>query len=462
MLDEPISEHVSSGSVGSTLQPTETGTVQAGGANTITLAADAVATDDYYNKQLLKIVDGTGAGQSEYINDYVGSTKVATMGANWAVQPDNTSVYVVEAGGTIPGASAPTATENAQAVWAELLADNDTAGSFGELLGGLFLDFGTAQAGGASSITLASTASATNDIPVYSSIAIISGTGAGQSRQVSDYVGSSKVATVSIPWTTQPDNTSRYIVLPLGVDAATVSAIAAGIWNALRSAHTQAGSFGERVNANVTQISGDTTAADNAEAAFDGTGYNVGNGSIVAASVTGAVGSVTGAVGSITGITFPTNFADLAITVTTGQVTVGTNADKTGYALSATQTFDLTGDITGNLSGSVGSVTGAVGSVTGNVGGNVTGSVGSLAAQAKADVNAEVVDVLTVDTIAELTADPGATPTFAKALALQYMAIRNKRDTTATADEIHNDAGAVVLTAALSDDATTFSKAKYA
>jgi len=32
-------------------------------------------------------------------------------------------------------------------------------------------------------------------------------------------------------------------------------------------------------------------------------------------------------------------------------------ASKTGYSLSATQTFNLTGDITGNLSGSVGSVT---------------------------------------------------------------------------------------------------------
>jgi hypothetical protein len=74
---------------------------------------------------------------------------------------------------------------------------------------------------------------------------------------------------------------------------------------------------------------------------------------------------------------FPTNFADLAITVTTGRVTVGTNADKTGYSLSSTQTFDVTGNITGNLSGSVGSVSGAVGSVTGAVG-SVTGSVGSV------------------------------------------------------------------------------------
>jgi hypothetical protein len=40
----------------------------------------------------------------------------------------------------------------------------------------------------------------------------------------------------------------------------------------------------------------------------------------------------------------------------TGQVTVVTNNDKTGYALSGTQTFNVTGNITGNLSGSVGSI----------------------------------------------------------------------------------------------------------
>lgn len=60
---------------------------------------------------------------------------------------------------------------------------------------------------------------------------------------------------------------------------------------------------------NVTHISGDSAAADNLEAAADGTGYNLGGGSIVAASVTGAVGSVGAG------------------------VTVTTNNDKTGYSL---------------------------------------------------------------------------------------------------------------------------------
>lgn len=38
--------------------------------------------------------------------------------------------------------------------------------------------------------------------------------------------------------------------------------------------------------------------------------------------------------------------------------TVSTVSDKTGYSLSGTQTFNVTGNITGNLSGSVGSLTG--------------------------------------------------------------------------------------------------------
>jgi hypothetical protein len=58
----------------------------------------------------------------------------------------------------------------------------------------------------------------------------------------------------------------------------------------------------------------------------------------IVASVSGNVdGNVTGSVGSISGITFPTNFSDLAITITTGLVSVGTNNDKTGYSL--TQSF---------------------------------------------------------------------------------------------------------------------------
>lgn len=102
---------------------------------------------------------------------------------------------------------------------------------------------------------------------------------------------------------------------------------------------------------------------------------------------------------------FPANFSSLAITAG-GAVTAGTVSDKTGYSLSGTQTFNLTGSITGNLSGSVGSVTGAVGSVTGNVGGNVTGSVGSLTATAVQNIWDDATSSLTtVGSVGKLIVD---------------------------------------------------------
>lgn len=71
-----------------------------------------------------------------------------------------------------------------------------------------------------------------------------------------------------------------------------------------------------------------------------------------------------------------------------------------------------------------------------------------------------VADVLG-GTITELAAVPGASPTLAQAIALGYMAIRNKRDTTTASDEIHNAAGTVIATATVSDDGAVFSKTNY-
>ncbi len=63
--------------------------------------------------------------------------------------------------------------------------------------------------------------------------------------------------------------------------------------------------------------------------------------------------------------------------------------------------------------------------------------------------------------IPELASLP-VTPTLRQAIMLPYMGVRNKRDTTASSDEIHNSAGGVVVTATVSDDDVTYSKGKYA
>lgn len=69
---------------------------------------------------------------------------------------------------------------------------------------------GTAQAGAASSITLDTGASATNGVYVTRWVRITSGTGAGQSKLITGYVGSTKVATVAGTWATAPDATSVF------------------------------------------------------------------------------------------------------------------------------------------------------------------------------------------------------------------------------------------------------------
>lgn len=175
---------------------------------------------------------------------------------------------------------------------------------------------------------------------------------------------------------------------------------------------------GGRMDANVGAISSDATAADNAEAFFDGTGY-AGTGNVIPSvtTVTGNVngnvgGNVTGSVGSVatggiaaasfaagaidaaaiatgaidadaisadavteiqSGLATPTNITAGTITTVTNLTNAPTNGD-----LTATMKASVTTAATA-ATPTAAAVTGAVGSVTGNVGGNVTGSVGSVA-----------------------------------------------------------------------------------
>ena len=80
---------------------------------------------------------------------------------------------------------------------------------------------------------------------------------------------------------------------------------------------------------------------------------------------------------------------------------------------------------------------------------------------------AEDFEVTNKDTLAaslaELSqAQPSATPDLADAIMLVYMRLRNRRDETTSQESIYNDAGVVIAKGALTDDATTFSKAKLA
>lgn len=82
---------------------------------------------------------------------------------------------------------------------------------FAETVTGTAVD-DTAQAGAAGTITLHSGASASND--AYNGMVIVTngGTGSGQTRVITDYVGSTKVASVYPDWDTNPDSTTDFII----------------------------------------------------------------------------------------------------------------------------------------------------------------------------------------------------------------------------------------------------------
>jgi hypothetical protein len=358
--DEASSSHVAAGSFGAALFVIRSNTAQAGSGTTITLDAGASATNDFYANQLLSIVSGTGVGQGRIVTSYVGATKVATVSA-WAVNPDNTSRFVIQPLGSIPGASAPTAAQNAAAVWDEAASSHVTASSFGQLMNAFSHRTGTAQAGSSLSITLDAGASATDNRYNYNYVSILSGTGFGQTRQITAYVGSTKVATVNLAWTVNPASDSVFFILPGGLDAATVASIASGVWAATRASNQTAGTFGEFTFSDAIRFSGDSTAADNAESFFDGTGY-AGTNNVIP-SVTTVTGNVNGNVsGSVANVLAIAANAVNASALATDAVTEIQTGLATAAALSTAQT-DLT------------TIKGKTNSLTFTVGGQVDANI---------------------------------------------------------------------------------------
>lgn len=75
------------------------------------------------------------------------------------------------------------------------------------------LNSANAVASGAQTITLDSTADPRDDYYTDSRIYIVSGTGIGEMKTITDYVGSTKVATVNSAWTNAPTTSSVYSLL---------------------------------------------------------------------------------------------------------------------------------------------------------------------------------------------------------------------------------------------------------
>lgn len=120
-------------------------------------------------------------------------------------------------------------------------------------------DSGVLQAAAANTATLATTASAVDDFYTRSKIVIAQGTGAGQERVLSDYDGTTKVATITPTWTTTPNTTSVYEIIPAQAHTTTRNG---GYDNARVYVDVTNGSTGTLIGVNATSTNPSSSLAD--------------------------------------------------------------------------------------------------------------------------------------------------------------------------------------------------------
>ncbi len=120
--------------------------------------------------------------------------------------------------------------------------------------------------------------------------------------------------------------------------------------------------------------------------------------------------------------------------------------------------YDGSGISIQGINSSIKATNGIIGDITGDL----IGSIGSLETQAKADVNAEVKDVLETDAQAEPTSPPASTASLRDKIAWLFALGKNKRTQTTTTETVLADDGTTpIATSAKSDTGTTFTRGKF-
>ena len=189
------------------------GTAQSGStSSSIILAAGASASDNFYNRTLIYIKSGTGAGQARVISGYTGASKTAVLMDDWITTPDNTSVYDIYATNMPP-------VTNQGGV--SVATNYDKNGYILDAAVSPYLTSNAADGGAASTITLNSGSSATDNFYKNRLISIYGGTGQGQSRIITSYNGTTKVATVNRAWDVVPvASDSQYQIFKYEIESA--------------------------------------------------------------------------------------------------------------------------------------------------------------------------------------------------------------------------------------------------
>ncbi len=273
----------------------------------------------------------------------------------------------------------------------------------------------TATAGAATTITLDASASAVDDFYNGALIFLVGGTGIGQARTIIDYVGATKVATVAT-WATNPASGSVFVILP-SAPASVVGTVDANVVTWLGSAPNALTSG--RVDVIVGAVTnGVIAAASFASGAFDAV-WTVTTRTLSAAGVQAIWDALTSALSTANSIG--------KLLVDNINATISSRASQTSVDDLPTNA-ELATALT-----------------------NLDATVSSRATPAQ--VNAEVVDALNVDTYGEPTGVPPATASIQRKISQNYMALRNGVVVNANTGnkEFLDDGGSVEWTKAFTD-----------
>ena len=144
-------------------------------------------------------------------------------------------------------------------VWDEILTGAThniptSAGRRVREVGAYAIESGTAQAANSHAITLAATAPTDDGIINRNLIVITDNTGAGQTRTIVDYNGTTKVAVVDRDWRVSPDATSSYQVVPDDTPLTVDHGVARGGTNRTITIRTHASSVDDAYLCNIVTI----------------------------------------------------------------------------------------------------------------------------------------------------------------------------------------------------------------
>lgn len=358
--------------------------------------------------------------------------------------------------------------------------------------------YGIAQAGSASTITLANTETTVDDYLKGTMILLYGGTGSQQApRLITAYNGTSKVAMVEPDFITAPTNGSYYVIFPQSYipgiqgtknqldDLQDLSAAAAAdaVWDEALAGHSTPGTTGVQLGnaAQVSDIEAITDAIGTPVALDGGTPTLAGMLTKMADDNGGADFDATTDSLEKIAVGGGASAAEIADAVWDEALVGHSGAGSAGLQLGNTASvsdLESYGDLIDGKIGVPVALDGGGATLAGmltkmaddNGGGDFNAATDSLteiaaAAVSAADVRAQVLDVRRSEPIPELAGDPGTTPTAEQIEMLQYMELRNNTEMEKTGAstgtrKIRNNAGSTILEGTINTTTTITSKGK--